>query len=1216
MAANDENSLGGEATFAGKGAGPQRADVSLGDERTLGGGDAAGLDTVIDGIEIVDLAARYRTESTIGQGGMGAVVLATDMRLDRKVAIKRILGEAARSRTAVMRFLTEAKAIAALNHPNIVQIYDYGRTKDGPFLIMEFVDGGSLLDVCKSGPLPLEKAVDIVCQICEGLGAAHEEGIVHRDIKPANILVNRAGLPKLTDFGLAKAEDHDHGMTMAGAVMGTPDFMPPEQRRDASLVDHRSDLWSLAATFYQMITGRSPKIIRLKEVPAGLQPILEKALEDSPEHRYQSAGDFREAIRAAVGLGTGKAVLQQDNLLEGQCPSCGTVNSDVGRKFCRQCQSALRTPCLQCDKDMPVWDAVCGECGGRQSDVAETRQAGLVKQQQQAKDAYKRYDFSGAIAIGEQLASLRHPRLAKFAEWGRALVTAVNEQQSRLATSAAERLAEARAHRKAFDYAAAIRALESIPNRVRDSETRALLNECRSSRDESEKLLKTISERIKAKNIDGLLGMVERAVVLLGERADLQRLREQLRAREAKHSKTREHAATEGPTPAAEQRIEIVAPAVVRPRHDSKPLAGWPATERRRWLIAACGIVATVFVSGWYLFSKPSRPVAVADKPSKAPSRPRPKIVVPADQQVGGGEAQLGISYESLPEVNAQWLKVPGGGIIINDVVPGSAAEEGGLAAGDVLVKFDDTPIARKQDFEAIEVSSMAIGSRHTATIVREGRELSVDVVLKQRVEATAEVLQLQFNELSRVPVEGVIQEIRLAGSRLCCATYEHAGVWDYSRDDSPAIVWTNGVAVDLTADGETAVVGEKFGGLATWNTSSGQKKIDLIENGDEELQGCRIDATGQRIAAVHDKGMLRIWDSETGKRIDEVKISREAEKQGLEIYGFRYQLAPFSPSGNYLMLSTVTDLFVWNIANRTIDWSWKSDVAIKGFAPSPDWSRCAVATESGAIKILSLQDAAVIATLRGHTKPAEGLAWHGNDWLASASREDFTVRVWNVGERAVVWQFDAGETRAWTIGPDAVCFEPGKPRLWTGAEALRRFGIPPLAKESWQASTPRTEAVDFASMIKENPIKISSSMTGTFAGGRVTTRFSFSDNSSARGEKPAEGKPWQLLFTDTDGTTLLDGACGFSLDGNCLITNVVAKSSAAAAGIKNGDAVLACGKAPTGPFFRVPNGEAESDQVLRQRILAGPANSTAWLRIKDVSGKIKTVSVMRDKRD
>ena len=169
-------SLGGEATFAG--ASKRRAaEVSLGDERTFGD-RLDDQETMIDDIEVVDFESRYKPEGTLGRGGMGEVRLALDTRLGRKVAIKRILGEAARSKTAVSRFLTEAKSIAAINHPNIVQVYDYGRAKDGPFLIMEYVDGSSLLDRCHAGALPLEEAVDLACQLCDGLAKAHDLGIV------------------------------------------------------------------------------------------------------------------------------------------------------------------------------------------------------------------------------------------------------------------------------------------------------------------------------------------------------------------------------------------------------------------------------------------------------------------------------------------------------------------------------------------------------------------------------------------------------------------------------------------------------------------------------------------------------------------------------------------------------------------------------------------------------------------------------------------------------------------------------------------------------------------------------------------------------------------------------------------------------------------------------------------------------------------------------
>jgi serine/threonine-protein kinase len=261
MPRDNDQSLGGEQTFSGK---VERDDSpqSLGDEGTYAGGpgvrdtqslgdqstfgDAGGDDEPFDdGMEVVDLSARYTIEGTLGKGGMGEVLLAMDTRLERKVAIKRMLGDGAKSRTAVSRFLTEAKSIAALNHPNIVQIYDYGRASDGPFLIMEFVEGNSVLGRLRDGAIPLDEAIDMTCQLCDGLGKAHDANIIHRDIKPANILLTNDGIPKLTDFGLARQDTGDTGQTMAGAVLGTLDFMPPEQRRDATQTDNRSDLWSL-----------------------------------------------------------------------------------------------------------------------------------------------------------------------------------------------------------------------------------------------------------------------------------------------------------------------------------------------------------------------------------------------------------------------------------------------------------------------------------------------------------------------------------------------------------------------------------------------------------------------------------------------------------------------------------------------------------------------------------------------------------------------------------------------------------------------------------------------------------------------------------------------------------------------------------------------------------------------------------------------------------
>jgi len=379
-----EDSLGGE-TLDGD-AKADRAEQSLGDGATLGGGEASSLSDTTDGegenlaagLPVIDLATRFEIEGELGQGGMGAVLLARDKSLGRQVAIKRILGTMIRS-SAINRFITEAKSIAALNHPNIVQIYEFVQDDDGPLIVIEYVSGGSLLDRLKKGKLDPEEAIRITCQLCDALTFVHDKGIIHRDIKPANVLMTEDGVPKLTDFGLAKQQNTNHGQTAVGAIMGTIDFMPPEQRRDSSSVDERSDLWSLAATFYQMLTGKSPTVINITSLPPKLQSVVAKALGESKEERFQSALEMREAILQAH---SGKMDTSR-SLGEGECPECATPNPP-DRKFCRECGSDLRVACLSCAESMPVWDNACSECGARQSLIREQNRVDTTKKQVRA----------------------------------------------------------------------------------------------------------------------------------------------------------------------------------------------------------------------------------------------------------------------------------------------------------------------------------------------------------------------------------------------------------------------------------------------------------------------------------------------------------------------------------------------------------------------------------------------------------------------------------------------------------------------------------------------------------------------------------------------------------------------------------------------------------------------------------------------------------------
>ena len=527
-------SLGDQATFAG---GPGVKDTkSLGDQATFG--DAGGNDEPFDdGMEVVDLSARYTIEGTLGKGGMGEVLLATDTRLERKVAIKRILGEGARSRTAVRRFLTEAKSIAKLNHPNIVQIYDYGRAADGPFLIMEYVEGNSLLGRLHDGALPLDEAIDLTCQLCDGLGKAHDANIIHRDIKPANVLLTADGIPKLTDFGLAKDETADTGLSMAGAVLGTLDFMPPEQRKDSALTDNRSDLWSLAATLYQMVTGEPPRVIDLDAVPQELRQTLARALKSKKDDRYQTAAEFRDALRASLTAQEPEPEVAVD-LGEGECFRCHTRNSST-RKFCRECAASLRVACLKCEEEIPVWDKVCGECGAQQQELIGQRREAMAQRQEQAMAHLSEFQYDQSRAIANELGDEPDLRFEYLREWSEQFLLEIDTQRTQQLERIEALLSEALQHETATDYQAGIRALEQTPKILRETSVPnqsltavALLTRLQKKQSEAQRLDRLIKRRVKSQKLNGLQKEVDSLLELCPNREDITELKAQLRTLE------------------------------------------------------------------------------------------------------------------------------------------------------------------------------------------------------------------------------------------------------------------------------------------------------------------------------------------------------------------------------------------------------------------------------------------------------------------------------------------------------------------------------------------------------------------------------------------------------------------------------------------------------------------------------------------------------------
>jgi predicted Ser/Thr protein kinase len=266
------------------------------------------------------IAERYELLEICGTGGMSTVYKAHDQLLERNVALKVLHPHYGEDEEYVERFRREARAVAQLSHPNIVTVIDRGEDDGHQFIVFEFIDGENLKELIgRSGPLPVRRAIELAVAVAEGLAFAHQQGLVHRDVKPQNVLLNGDGEAKVTDFGIARSLDVEHGVTQTGTVMGTSNYLSPEQA-SGKPVTPATDVYSLGVVLYELLTAEvpfpgdnfvavamkhlndpPPDILQIRpDVPLRLASALDRALEKDPGRRFPSMDEFAAELRRSL----------------------------------------------------------------------------------------------------------------------------------------------------------------------------------------------------------------------------------------------------------------------------------------------------------------------------------------------------------------------------------------------------------------------------------------------------------------------------------------------------------------------------------------------------------------------------------------------------------------------------------------------------------------------------------------------------------------------------------------------------------------------------------------------------------------------------------------------------------------------------------------------------------------------------------------------------
>jgi len=374
------------------------------------GADATRQEEAADDGPAESLSSKYAILEKIGDGGMGVVYLGRDHKLGRYVAIKRLHRANLSSPHIKKRFFSEAKAVAALNHANIVHVYALAEDADGPYIVMEYVPGPPEASLNKTpptpftlaalvhraGPMPVTDALDLTIKLCRAIEYAHGCDVIHRDLKPSNVLLNENNEPKIVDFGLARrVTAEDVRLTVPGEKMLSLGYGAPEQETDAGTADQRADVYSLGGLLYFSVTGKNPRYFRESDVPEALRMPIVKALETDRNNRWQSAKDMTAALMLVKAPSTVELPTVRTTW---RCKWCDSINPVVIR-YCGKCGWDGGGTCPECGSEARFGVQFCGSCGAdaREYEIASVL-LNRLNEYRESKDYEAIVEHAGRIS--------------------------------------------------------------------------------------------------------------------------------------------------------------------------------------------------------------------------------------------------------------------------------------------------------------------------------------------------------------------------------------------------------------------------------------------------------------------------------------------------------------------------------------------------------------------------------------------------------------------------------------------------------------------------------------------------------------------------------------------------------------------------------------------------------------------------------------------------